>query len=196
VNGTENDLWIVIPTADRHQYLPKIFENSLIPLNQIVIVRTKPGEPIQDVNNLWDLDEFNIHRWWNKGINFAEAHGAKFVAVLNDDVWIEKGSLQTIVEGMTSAGAVLGYPEPCSSDICGYAWVLRLDSPVRPDEQFRWWFGDNDIRKQAMADKGYVSVPCDIKHYHPNETTTGAFFEATKQDGERYYAKWDTTSRF
>jgi len=196
VNGTENDLWIVIPTADRHQYLESIFENSLIPRNQIVIVRTTSGEEIPQVHNIWDLEDFNIHRWWNKGINFAQEHGAKFVAVLNDDVQIAKGSLQNIVFAMKDSGADLGYPELCFSDICGYALVLRIDSPVIPDEQFRWLFGANDLRKQAMANNGYVSAPSDIKHLHPNETTVGKFFEATVQDGERYYAKWNTTSRF
>ena len=119
MNGTENDLWIVIPTADRHQYLESIFENSLIPRNQIVIVRTTSGEEIPQVHNIWDLEDFNIHRWWNKGINFAQEHGAKFVAVLNDDVQIAKGSLQNIVFAMKDSGADLGYPEPCFSDICG-----------------------------------------------------------------------------
>jgi GT2 family glycosyltransferase len=191
----KNDLWIVIPTANRHQYLEEIFENSDVPKDQIVLVRTAQGEEIEGVHNVWDLGEFNIHRWWNKGINFAEEHGAKFVAVLNDDVWIEKGSLQAIVEGMASNSAVLGYPEPCSSDICGYAWVLRISSPVRPDERFRWWFGDNDLRNQARLNGGTVSVPCNIRHLHPNETTVGVFFEATKEDGIRFYEKWDTTSR-
>jgi GT2 family glycosyltransferase len=196
VNGTENDLWIVIPTANRHQYLEDIFKNSGVPRNQIVLVRTTSGEDIPKVHNIWDLDDFNIHRWWNKGINFAEEHGAKFVAVLNDDVWIEPQSLQKIVFCMKdSIEAVIGYPEPCSSDICGYAWVLRLDSPVRPDERYRWWFGDNDLRNQARLHGGYVKVPCDIRHLHPNETTIGKFFEATKRDGELFYEKWDTTSR-
>jgi len=194
--GIEKDLWIVIPTADRHQYLEAIFENSEVLKNQIVIVRTTSGENIPEVHNIWDLEDFNIHRWWNKGINFAQDNGAKFVAVLNDDVQVAKGSLQKIVWGMKDSGADIGYPEPSYSDICGYAWVLRIDSKVRPDEQFRWWFGDNDIRKQAIANNGYVSVPCDIKHLHPNETTVGKFFDATVQDGERYYAKWNTTSRF
>ena len=191
----KNDLWIVIPTANRHQYLPEIILNSALPHKQIVLVRTAPGEEIPKVHNIWDLDDFNIHRWWNTGINFAEEHGAKFVAVLNDDVWIENGSLQAIVEGMEKTGADIGYPEPCSSDICGYAWVLRMSSPVRPDERFRWWFGDNDLRNQARLNGGTVSVPSNIRHLHPNETTVGAFFEATKRDGELFYEKWDTTSR-
>lgn len=191
----KNDLWIVIPTANRHQYLPEIILNSLLPHNQIVLVRTAPGEEIPDVHNIWDLDDFNIHRWWNKGINFAQEHGAKYVAVLNDDVWIEPGSLQAIVKGIEWSGADIGYPEPSLSDICGYAWVLRMSSSIRPDERFRWWFGDNDLRNQARLSNGTVSVTCNIKHLHPNETTVGAFFEATKRDGELFYEKWDTTSR-
>lgn len=191
----KSNLWLVIPTANRHQYLKEIFDNSLLPHDQIVLIRTTSGDNFSGVHNIWDLEDFNIHRWWNMGINFAEQHGAEFVAVLNDDVWIEQGSLQRIVEGMEKSGADIGYPEPCSSDICGYAWVLRLSSPVRPDERFRWWFGDNDLRNQARLNNGTVSVPANIRHLHPNETTIGKFFDATKRDGELFYQKWDTTSR-
>ena len=196
-NLKTEDLWIVIPTANRHQYLEAIFENSGVPRDQIVLIRTAPGDMIEGVHQIWDYrEEFNIHRWWNYGLQYAEElFDAKFVAVLNDDVWIEKGSLQAIVEGMEKTGADIGYPEPCSSDICGYAWVLRMSSPVRPDQRFRWWFGDNDLRNQARLHGGTVSVPCNIKHLHPNETTVGEFFEATKRDGELFYEKWNTTSR-
>jgi hypothetical protein len=195
VNGTENDLWIVIPTANRHQYLQDIFINSGIPLKNIVLVRTAEGERIEDVWNIWDLDEFNIHRWWNTGIRFAENHGASYVAVLNDDIWLAPKSLQSIVTAMEESGADLGYPDPHSGDVCGYAWVLRVASGIRPDERYRWWFGDNDLRNQARAGNGIAKGKADIRHLHPNETTVGKYFEVTKQDGEKFYEKWNTTSR-
>jgi hypothetical protein len=47
------DLWLVIPTATRHQFLHDIFENSLIPKGQIILVRTSPGPIIDRVHNIF-----------------------------------------------------------------------------------------------------------------------------------------------
>ena len=85
----ERPLWLVIPTATRRQYIPDIIIESGIDRNHIVIVHTvNDNEPYYDVNNIYDTGEINIHRWWNKGIDFALGRGARYVAVLNDDVRI------------------------------------------------------------------------------------------------------------
>jgi hypothetical protein len=85
----EGDLWLVVPTANRFNYLSEIFKNSLISEQNIVLVRTSDGPIFGEVNNIFvKSKEINIQKWWNLGIKYAEQRGAKLVAVLNDDVYI------------------------------------------------------------------------------------------------------------
>ena len=187
------DLWVTIPTADRRRYIPAIIREAGVPEKQIVIVHTKENnEPYPKVNNIYDTGELNIQRWWNKGIDYALARGARYVAVLNDDVELADNPLIKIVDGMKSQNAILGYPYPFPGWTCGYCWVLDLASDVRPDEQFRWWYGDNDLNFQAREKDGIVAVPAKVRHLHGNELTKDnpELMELTKQDEDLFFAKW------
>ncbi len=61
---------------------------------------TVESEPIEGVNNIWDLDPVNIHRWWNRGIDVARTFGADYIAVLNDDVVLKNNPINKIAYGM------------------------------------------------------------------------------------------------
>lgn len=87
-------LWLVIPTADRHQYLSEIFLNSGIDESKRILVRTSPGIDFPDCVNLRFNGNLNIQAWWNLGINYAMQHGARYIAVLNDDVLLHPKTLQ------------------------------------------------------------------------------------------------------
>ena len=168
----EGDLWLVVPTASRFEYLDKIFINSLIPKKNIILVRTIDGPTVDKVNNLFvESGEVNIQKWWNLGINYAEKRGAKLVAVLNDDVYISPGSLQAIALEVIEQNAALGFPYPHSGQLAGYCWILNLSSDVRPDERFSWWFGDNDLQMQAQATSKYIYVSADVQHLEGGEST-------------------------
>jgi hypothetical protein len=168
----EGDLWLVIPTATRSQYIEKIIKNSLIPTKNIVLVRTVDGAIFGKVNNIFvNNPEINIQKWWNLGIDYAAQRGAKLVAVLNDDVHISPGSLQAIAFEVLEQNAALGFPYPHSGRLAGYCWILNLDSKVRPDERFSWWFGDNDLQMQAQTTSKYIYVSADIKHIEGGKLT-------------------------
>jgi hypothetical protein len=126
-NNIEN-LWLTIPTGNRSQYLEDIINNSGIPRERIVIVHTVESESIDGVHNLWDLGEINIHRWWNRGINFAKEHGAKYVAVLNDDLVLEDNPLNTIANAMEETKSAIGFPYPHTGHICGYCYILNVET--------------------------------------------------------------------
>jgi len=51
-NSNGQDLWLVIPTADRHQYLSEIFQNSGISESRRVLVRTSSGVDFPDCINI------------------------------------------------------------------------------------------------------------------------------------------------
>lgn len=190
-----NNLWLVIPTGARTQYLQEIFMQSHIPDNRRILVRTIPDDPIPNAINLNYTGEFNIQKWWNFGIKYAIANGAKYVAVLNDDVELSDDPLNQIVKVMQAVNAPLGYPFPFLGHVCGYCWVIDTQSPIRPDENYVWWYGDRDLDLQARLNGGVVHVPAKVKHLHGNQLTQDnqSLIELTKQDEELFFKKWNLT---
>jgi hypothetical protein len=165
-------LWLTIPVGERRNYLEDIIKESNIPPERIVIVNTFDNTPTPYVHNIYDHGEINIHRWWNKGIHFARHRGAKYVAVLNDDLVLSNDPLNAITKVMEDTGATLGYPVPHNGNICGYCFVLNLDHGILPNESYRWWYGDNDLWDQAKRLGGTVGALANVNHLHGNELTS------------------------
>jgi hypothetical protein len=190
MNDKSLDIWLTIPSGDRRQYLPEIIKESQIPLNKIVIVHTVESEPIEGVNNIWDLEPVNIHRWWNHGIDMARTSGADYIAVLNDDLILKNNPINKIANRMSDTKSVIGYPVPNVG--IGYCWVLDIKSNIRADENFRWWYGDEDIRMQATILGEVIYVPVEVKHLHPNKLTSAneELVELTKADEILFKTKW------
>jgi GT2 family glycosyltransferase len=191
--NVDSNLWLVIPSGARTQYLQNIFEKSGVPENQRVVVRTIPDDDIPNAINLHYNGEFNIHKWWNMGIDYARLNGARYVAVLNDDVELANNALQTIVTVMEQIKAPLGYPFPFIGWVCGYCWILDVHSSIKPDEEYKWWYGDRDLDLQARANGGVVHVPAMVRHLHGNELTRDnqELLELTKQDEQLFFKKWN-----
>ena len=188
------DIWLTIPTGTRRQYLADIIKESQVSPEKIVIVHTVESEPIEGVNNIWDLDPVNIHRWWNRGIDVARTFGADYIAVLNDDVVLKNNPINKIAYGMNKLKATLGYPLPYAGHIPGYCWVLDIKSNIRADENFRWWYGDDDIRLKAKEQGEVVYIPAEVEHLHPNHltSTNEELMELTKADQTYFEEKWGT----
>lgn len=187
------DLWMVIPTATRREYIPEIIEQSGIDKDKIVIVHTKnDNEPYYEVNNIYDTGEINIQRWWNKGIDFVISKGGRYVAILNDDVKLAGNPLNTIVTVMKETGAGLGYPYPFQGWVCGYCFIIDLATDIRPDERYRWWYGDRDLDLQARKQGGVVHVPAMVRHVEGNILTTQnkELQELAKIDEDLFFEKW------
>ena len=177
-------LWLTIPVGERRQYLDDIIKESNIPLERIVIVNTFDDTPTPGVNNIYDHGEINIHRWWNVGIHFAKQHGAKYIAVLNDDLLLSDDPLNKIARLMDESGATLGYPVPHSGKISGYCFVLNLEHDIMPDESYRWWYGDDDLWNQAKKLSGVIGAAASVVHLHGNELTSNSpeLLELTSKD--------------
>jgi hypothetical protein len=190
MNDKSLDIWLTIPSGDRRQYLPDIIKESQIPLNKIVIVHTVESEPIDGVNNIWDLEPVNIHRWWNRGIDMARESNADYIAVLNDDLILKNNPINKIANRMHDTKSVIGYPVPNIG--IGYCWVLDIKSNIRADENFKWWYGDNDIRMQATILGEVIYVPVEVNHLHPNQLTSDNkdLMELTKADEILFKTKW------
>ena len=181
-------IFMTVPTAgNRREALAKLVADSGLPPSQVVIVQTKPNVDVPDgVVVVQDFDDVNIQRWWLRGIEEAERRGATYVAVLNDDVTLDQDSIPQLVRALQDSNAAIASPSraefrnglhrkrliPYAPRLWGCFWVLKLSSGLRPDLNYRWWYGDNDLDIRARRDhEGVVLAPVTFTHTSPGEGT-------------------------
>lgn len=171
--------WLVIPTADRHpELLAGILADAGIPADRIVLVATTPSAALNRPDGVRRVADFrppNIQAWWNRGLDLAVAHGAEHVAVFNDDLVVTPDVIPAMSARITETGAALccvgtlAYP---AAPMTGWAWMLDVTRGIRPDESFRWYYGDTDLWDRCAESAGGVcAVPQTVKHLHPGRAT-------------------------
>jgi glycosyltransferase involved in cell wall biosynthesis len=159
-----------VPTLNnRAHYLVPLLMSSGMPS---VVVRTDVAGDLRpwpecDSTVIHDVGAPNIHRWWNRGIDYAVGRGADVVVVCNDDVGADPGALLELAAHVDvgSDGPLLVWPDDPEhaatrvTEIAGYAFALD-PAAIRPDEIFRWWFGDHDLecRAREMRPLGALGV--------------------------------------
>lgn len=185
-------VWLVVPTRG-DGLLDDLIASSNLPGSQIVVVRTAECSVPDGVRRLDDLGPpRNIQRWWNHGIELAAGLGAKYVAVVNDDVTLQPGALTMMRDALDDRDAHLCWADP--EHMTGWLWMIRTSSPLLPvDERFAWWYGDTDLSRRAR--KLGVETGCAAPHIHhtPNHRT-GAdpeLVEQTRRDRKAYREKWE-----
>jgi hypothetical protein len=179
-------LFMTVPTAgNRTELLHALVQDSGLPPERIVVIATRPGVVAPSgVTIIEDFDAPNIHRWWNRGIDEAQIRGASSVAVVNDDVRLAPTTLPDLETALSATGAAIASPArdpyplgvhrgrlvPYAPRLWGSLWVLRIDSGLRPDPAYVWWYGDNDLDIRARRDHGgVVLVDVPFEHLHPSE---------------------------
>lgn len=187
----DQELWLVIPTAGRHQYLSEIFRNSGIDESRRVLVRTSPGVDFPDCVNIRFEGNLNIQAWWNLGINYAMGHGARYIAVLNDDVVLQPKTLQLMLSQMIVDSSSLAIPVTEGEAGWGHCWILDSSHGVMPDERFIWWCGDHDLEIQARKTGGVTYFPIEVLNIHANQLTemSESFVNIVKRDMWRFRFK-------
>jgi len=167
---TTDDVWIVIPVGKRETYLPGLLESLREFKNRIVFINNYPNyTKYENVHHLEDFEDLNIYRWWNKGINFAEKHGARYVAVLNDDLKFDSSFIPSLFDFLTKNNLAIADTDR-SNNNGGAAWMMDLSYSMRLDERFRWWYGDTEIFDRARRiNKFNKFVPGNFEHIHANE---------------------------
>jgi hypothetical protein len=139
-------------------------------------------------------EEMNISHWWNVGIDWAARYAAAAeatewdVAVINDDVIVPPTWMCYVADDMRAldcAAACSGGraqapliqraagPISLYDRIQGFAFVIRGESGLRAIEEFKWWFGDDDIGQRAASMGGMAMMPgCHVEHLYPGAQTT------------------------
>lgn len=164
-------LWILIPTADRTLYIPNIVKTSGVDKSKIVLVRTIPSVPIPGLTNIYYDGEFNIHAWWNFGLDYIAKNGGRYVAVLNDDAKLNIGDLSRLHSQMLCENSILAIPVKRGQAGWGHCWILDLSYNLRPDERFKWWCGEHDLEIRANRHGDVTYLDLGIINLHANELT-------------------------
>ena len=190
--------WLVVPTRNDHpDLLAGLVVDCKLPPERVIVVATESDLTFPMLNTnvcvLYDVGPTNIQRWWNTGIQHAESFGAEFVTVVNDDVVLSPKAIPLMVRALQRYGSDLCWAAPY---ITGWCWTLRLASPVRPDERFQWFRGDNDLEQQAFRAGGVSHTSAGALHLHPDEFShTPRIQELIAADWDAYEKKWEGRDR-
>lgn len=199
---------MTVPTAGAHpELLSALIEDCGLPKEQIVIVETAPGVDVPDgVVRIECFGPPQIQHWWTLGIDEAERRGATAVAVLNDDIRVRSDTLTTLHRALTETGAAIASPSrpgvrdgvhkrpliPYEPRLWGSIWVLDLSTGLRPDTNYVWWYGDNDLDLRARRHHGgVVLTPVEYEHVHPSTATfrSPELLAIAEKDGQRFEAE-------
>lgn len=159
----------VIPTLYRPPTLQPLLDVLKADDINVILIDTKGREP-------------DIYRWWNEGCDEARARGATEIAVLNDDIVILPGTLPLMARAIREHGLGVSYPEvgklavPHALEVTeteglwrgtwpkavrtsdlgmtGFIFMFTATLPVRFDESYRWYAGD-DAFEEAVWRAGY-----------------------------------------
>lgn len=182
-------IWLTVPTRfDRPSLFPAL-SSSGVPLSQSVVVQTGGEVRERGLSHLiLDFDPPNIQRWWNRGLDYAEGHGADICLVINDDIVCHE-PLTKLAEALRSSTATLAAPE--GFKIPGWCYALNLRHDIRPDEAYEWWYGDWDLWLRAESDgQGVITVPLAVEHLLHSSGLADWQQAATKRDRARFQAAY------
>lgn len=187
--GTLDNVWVTVPVGEREQYLPNLLMGLVDYCDRIVFVNNhREYTRFPGVHHVEDYGPTNIYRWWNVGINYAQRHGAEYVAVLNDDLEFDTDFIRqfhTYLVGNDLAIADMHN----SGNGGGAAWIMDLQYGLRLDERFQWWYGDTELFKRAMDMGKFGKFVYDrFRHLNPNGNLTEKpeLMDLVRQDEELY----------
>lgn len=164
-----NDLWIVIAVGEREKYLQTLIKNLDKYKNNIIFINNHLNYTKFDlIHHIEDFNGINIYRWWNLGIKYAESMGAKYVAILNDDLEFDENFIDSLFNHLKQNDFAIVDMEN-SGNNGGSAWIMNLSYNFRLDERFRWWYGDTFIFDQAKKINKFSKFAYNnFKHLEPN----------------------------
>lgn len=215
----------VIPTRNRHDMVADCINSVIDQVDRVIVIDNQSDPPIDA--EPWHgkvgvvrvpLDPPNISTLWNIGLALADGVAAKHgadrwdIAVLNSDVTVPRGWIDTLSAAMRATTAVLAYPDQhggrkqilhtkaqpidLRQRITGYAYMLRGETGLRLDESMAWWYSDDDIDYRAREQGGALLVPgIPVEHRCPNVSTNERpeLRAQAARDRETFRAKWGRT---
>lgn len=179
-------VWIVVPVGEREKYLSNLLSTLSEYKDRIIFINNSQGYSTFDgVHHIEDFGPINIHRWWNLGIQYAKEMGAKYVAVINDDIIFNPSIILEMVEKMSDGV----YEISSAMGNLGAFWIIDTNSEIRADENMRWWCGDGDIFRQAKISGKLLNYETEelIHLEHNKQTSQDPFLILLGQQDLKYY---------
>jgi hypothetical protein len=192
---------VIIPTMWRSDYILqmlKIYENEPL-IKEVILINNDisktPNLNFSKVKEIRNKENIYVNPAWNMGVEMSES---KYIAIINDDILIDKDNLHKILERglQLEANEMIGVNENCykqkgldnsglkfvNSEKMGYGFgcfmIMRKSSFVNIPNDLKIWYGDNfQYRNKAVYEiKG-------IEILTPMSTTVNKFRNTiTKQD--------------
>ena len=147
---------------------------------------------------IYDPDqEPHIYQMWNLGLEWAERMSTRdngtvrphAVAILNDDVRLPPDFAAKMTAALRESTATIAFPNQfgASADrvntspgatllhrrVTGYAFVVNGTHGIRCDENFKWWYGDDDLDWRARCEyRGtHLVQGVTVDHLYPSQST-------------------------
>lgn len=186
-----DDWMVVVPTRnDRPELLRKLV--MTVGPDRMVLVHTTGAEQSPDIEgclNLRDEEPLNIQAWWATGIKAA---GSRYVALVNDDVEMETNIIPMMVGACWKCNRAMARVRGPGIRHSGWLFVIDTDAGVAPDPAYRWWYGDDDMYRQAELRGGIIDIPvANIKHYDLGQYgAKPEYWPIITADRALYFSRW------
>jgi glycosyltransferase involved in cell wall biosynthesis len=218
------DTWAVIPTKGRPELIRSAIESLAGQVTGVFVVDNN-DEPDHELRKMLDRRVYTLHhpgyppnlsQLLNFGIDevsataFAHWERVWNVVLMNDDVTVPPGWVESLIEPMRKTGAALAYTDrmgrnypvmmtapPAGQHEQSTCWacVVRGELGIMWDEELKWWYGDNMFDLECRRKGGVLAVPGVIPiHSHPSaQTFASAELSAqTHLDRETFERKFAT----
>ena len=188
-----DDWRAVIPTRNDR---PELLRNLIATIgpDRTVLVHTADTTKSPDIEgclNLRNTEPRNIQAWWKMGI---EAAGNRYIALVNDDVEMTPNIIPMMVGACWKLNRAMA--RVCGPGIAhsGFLFVIDTATGVAPDPAFHWWYGDNDMYRQAELRGGIIDIPVATVKHHDLGQYGGKpeYRPIIKADRALYIKKWAT----
>jgi len=154
--------------------------------DRIVFINKIPGYTEYDgVTHLEDFEDINIYRYWNTGFEYAVANGADSVILTNGIFDFDPFQLKDGYDKFADSNKqVINISD-------GAMLLVSASSPLRADEQFQIWFGDNDFYRRAEDVIEWSRPEYGRVDYIVDHINDEVFQEIVASDEAKYNAKWN-----
>lgn len=177
--------YVVIPTRFERESIWPLIEQAA-GVAEVILVHTEPDHnEVIGVTNVHDYRR-NIQHWWNSGLSCAHDGPA---LVMNDDLEVTAEVLEQLFEALERVDLVYvpGRGRKAATPISGWCWGVHPNQ-LRPDPDFVWWYGDDDLFNRAEFP---LLVNVDVKHIAREDMgAPEEFREQVKLDRELYQKRW------
>lgn len=208
--------WLLIPCQRARL---GALEDTLMSLQQprehVVIVTTMPDRILpSDVFDLAgnlqisDVQGQRISTWWNTGIDYirdANTDPEYEICAVSSDVQGHEASIEIMAETLRFHDLEMVGPNYHSNKfrfftkeasrtvhdrVPGACWMIKGETGLRLDEQFRWWYSDDDLEMQARQLGDVAIIPDTGFRPGPDSALSLELQQWAREDRQKFIDKW------